>query len=114
MNQGCSLSVVQLLIWAAISFLAIGLQPCAKIDNLDRYVNNYNYSARMMAVGVSTPPENAMVSNTIVEDREASSEQNQTAIPQPKPFVAEGELFAPVPAVGREPSSRCQTKERMA
>ena len=101
MNQGCSLSVVQLFICAAISFLAIGLQSCAKIDNLDRYVNNYNYSARMMVVGVYTPPENAMISNTIVEDREASSEQNQTAIPQPKPFVDEGELFAPVTTVCR-------------
>ncbi len=68
----------------------------------------------MMVVGVNTPPENAMISNTIVEDREASSEQNQTAIPQPKPFVDEGELFAPVTTVCREPSSRSQTKERMA
>jgi len=63
-----------------------------------------------MAVGVNNPPENAMVSSTSVEDHEASSEQNQTAIPQPKPFVAESELFAPVPAVGHEPS--CAQPER--
>ena len=73
-----------------ILLLAIaGLQACARIDKLDRSVNNYNYSARMMAVGINEPSENGMVS-TITED-------------QPETYSQD--LIAPVPEVNNRQTS---------
>lgn len=73
-----------------ILLLAIaGLQACARIDKLDRSVNNYNYSARMMAVGINEPSKNGMVS-TITED-------------QPETYSQD--LIAPVPEVNNRQAS---------
>ena len=73
-----------------ILLLAIaGLQACARIDKLDRSVNNYNYSARMMAVGINEPSENGMVS-TITDD-------------QPETYSQD--LIAPAPEVNNRQAS---------
>jgi hypothetical protein len=75
--------------------LIAGLQACAKIDKFDRSVNNYNYSARMMAVGINEPSENRMVS--ITED-------------QPETYVSDHDLFAPVPEVNNYQASYQEEK----
>jgi hypothetical protein len=78
-----------------ILLLAIaGLQACARIDKLDRSVNNYNYSARMMAVGINEPSENGMVS-TITDD-------------QPETYSQD--LIAPVPEVNNRQASYQEEK----
>lgn len=77
-----------------ILLLAIaGLQACARIDKLDKSVNNYNYSARMMAVGINEPSENGMVSS-ITDDQPESQD-----------------LIAPVPEVNNYQTSYTPPEE---
>jgi hypothetical protein len=86
-NKKRSLSVGILLKCAATAFLAAGIQSCARIDKSDRSVNNYNYSARMMAVGVKGEPEHSLVSNISNEEPEVPVGQKKAPSTPPDPHL---------------------------